>query len=157
MLSTVSGWVGKEEVVRLTFDPKVVSYAELVKLAKERECATVALPLDAKQEKIARATYGEHITRTKAAAVRVVPDTKYYLRKTALRFVPMTKTQGTRANAQVSAATKGDLLSPQQKELLAFIEANPEAGWEDVVDTPFLESWRKVSAKRAGLERAPRE
>ncbi len=136
----------------MTFDPRVVSYARLAALAKERQCATVALPIDARQEKEARVVFGDRVTRTTAQAVRVVPDTKYYLRNTPLRSLPMTMAQATRVNADLKAARAGDVLSPSQKELLTFIEAHPDGGWGDVVDADFRKSWETVLSKRLEIE-----
>ena len=143
-------------MVRLTYDPKVVSYEELVAAAKARDCATLAFPLNDAQEKIARKTYGEKTKRTTSDKVRTVADTKYYLRRTPLRFVPMTTLQATRVNAQLSTATEGTLLSPRQKELLKVIEASPDAGWTDVVDKDLRRSWEKVEKLVESLSKSNR-
>lgn len=157
VLSTVSGWVGKDEVVRLTFDPKIVSYRELVAAAKERDCATLAFPIDSAQEGDAKKVYGERTKRSTPDKVRVVADTKYYLRRSVLRYVPMTTLQATRVNAKVASATEGTLLSPRQKEALRIIEASPDAGWTDVVDKDLRRSWEKVDARIRSLEASKKE
>jgi len=153
VISSVSGWIGKTEVVKLEFDPSVISYQALVEEAKAGDCATLAFPLDAKQSALARTVYGDRVLPVDAD-FRGVADTKYYLRRTLLKHVPMTRAQATRVNSKVERARRSGVLSSSQLELLAFIEKHPKAGWDDVVDQDFSRSWQKVMAKRIEIERA---
>ncbi len=149
----MSGWIGKTEVVKLEFDPRVVTYEKLVEQAKSHDCATSAFPTSEKQAPIARRVYGDQVLPIDAK-FRPVKDTKYYLRNTPMKFVPMTLAQATRANATVKEARTSGVLSDAQLKLLSFIEKHPKAGWTDVVDRDFVESWAKVVAKRDDIERA---
>ncbi|MEM7260847.1 MAG: hypothetical protein AAF488_02585 [Planctomycetota bacterium] len=150
-MTSVSGWAGKIEVVQLEYDPRVVSYDALVKHAKSEKCATYAFPMNSAQEKIARPVYGENTIVTDVKLKE--QDTKYQLRRTPLKFLPMTRAQATRVNADVKGARTSGVLSPRQLELMKVIEAHPDAGWKDVVDQDFVTSWKSVTERAAKLKK----
>ncbi|MFN0059346.1 MAG: hypothetical protein ACKVX7_12900 [Planctomycetota bacterium] len=149
-MSTESGWVQGVEVVRLEFDPRVISYQQLAERA--RAWTTHAFPVTDAQVAAARAHYGDQAARP-TADVRVVDETKYYLRATPLKHVPMTRTQATRVNADVAAARTNGVLSSSQLALLAFIEQHPTAKWPDVCDQDLQTTWPQVEALRREIER----
>lgn len=149
-MSTESGWLQSVEVVRLEFDPRAVTYQQLAERA--REWTTQAFPLTDAQVAVARVHYGDHAARPRTD-VRVVDETKHYLRATPLKHVPMTRTQATCVNADVAAARQNGVLSPSQLALLAFIEQHPTAKWPDVSDQDLETTWPQVESLRREIER----
>jgi len=137
VLSTSAGWVGEVEVVEVEFDPARLSYAQLLKEAVQRECALRAFPRDDTQLAIARASVGDAAERSDAE-IRRVSDQKYYLAQTPLRFVPMTRVQATRINADIDHAA--DYLSARQRRILVAATADPD-GWEDCIDRRMIHAW----------------
>lgn len=137
VLSTTAGWIGKVEVVEVTYDPRRVSYADLLAHAVDRDCALRVFPRSDDQLELARAKVGD-AAEFNQAAVRRVEDQKYYLAQTALRYVPMTQTQATRINADLDNAA--DYLSPRQRRIWAAAQADP-AGFEDCVDRGLVDCW----------------
>ncbi|MCA8963018.1 MAG: hypothetical protein KDC38_20990 [Planctomycetes bacterium] len=128
----------------------MISYGALVRAAQQGDCATSAFPISADQLEVAHRVFGDR-ARLATEEVRVVKDTKYYLRRTPLRFVPMSRTQATRANADVANARR--ILSPSQLDLLEFIEKHPDAGWDDVVDKDPRKVWDSVESKRRAVQK----
>ena len=58
VMSTTAGYAGGLEVVQLTYDPKKVDYAKLVKTAQSFECATKVFTHTDAQQKTAKALVG---------------------------------------------------------------------------------------------------
>lgn len=131
VLSTRTGWRGNSEVVEVEFDPKQISKAQLAAKAKELSCAK---PFSA------------------AAAFRATPsDDKYQIRRSLLRFLPLTPTQATRINAQ-GGRDASALLSPRQRALWEVIKANPKAAWPPALGKPLgpaLRGAQRLAAKLA--------
>lgn len=125
-------------MVEVCFDPKLIAREELERRGRAG-CVTEAfLP---------------------SSEIRSVEDQKYYLRQTALRFVPMTPAQAARVNA---SATGDPLrwLSPAQRAAAAYLSAAPETAWQDLVGVPLSEAWnrlRQQAAARAAAEPADAE
>ena len=144
-IETTAGWIGDEEVVEVLFDPRVVPYAELVTYARKFDCATHVFTRDDTQHALAKGLVGNAAVRTDEL-VRRADDTKYYLRQSPLRHVPLTPLQAARANAVVSQGAPRALLSPSQLAFFAAIEARPDAGWPVAIDVDFATAWRAAAA-----------
>ena len=97
-----SGWLGSVEVVELEYDPKRTSFEKLVRHARRSRCASSVFVRDEAEARIARPHFGEG-TRTFKGKIRSVADTRYYARRTALKHLPLTRGQLTRANAFLKA------------------------------------------------------
>lgn len=149
VLSVTPGWIGKLEVVEVEFDPKRISFADLVAKADACECAVKVFTRTDAQQTIAAAKVGTRAERSDAK-VRVEDD-KYYLSKTDLRFVPMTKLQAARVNARVGAKKAfEDLLSPLQVSFLESIPKHPErAKLESAIGEDFVKAWHARVARYA--------
>lgn len=137
VLSTTAGWIGKVEVVEVEFDPRRISYADLLAHAVDRDCALRVFPRDDEQLQLARTRVGDAAERSDVQ-IRRVDDQKEYLARTALRYVPMTRVQATRINADVEHAA--DYLSPRQRRVWAAAQANPE-GFESCIDRELTDAW----------------
>jgi hypothetical protein len=150
VLFTYAGWIGKTEVVEVTFDPSVISYEKLVRHASKRKCVSPVFTRDDAQQKTAAQIVGNGAKRNNDN-VRGVKDNKYQLSRTALRHVPMSAIQATRINANVGQAARW--LSPKQKELLGQIEAHPKAGWPVLIGVDVRKAWAQAESVAKRLQR----
>jgi hypothetical protein len=137
VLSTTAGWIGKVEVVEVEFDPRRVAYADLLAHAVDRDCALRVFPRSDAQLELARAKVGDAAERTDAK-LRLVEDQKYYLGRTALRFVPMTRVQATRISADLENAA--NYLSPRQQRIWAAAQSD-STGFVNCIDRAPIEAW----------------
>ncbi len=104
VVATRTGFLDGEESVELSFDPRVISYPELVKRAAALKCATV------RSDETARAARRS--------------DQEFYLGRSTLRFLPLTPLQATRVNASLgSGVDPARWLSPRQRTLAGEIDA----------------------------------
>jgi hypothetical protein len=73
-------------------------------------------------------------------------DPKHALRKTILRFVPLTELQSARANRLCDMGAFNEavhLLSPRQGQILMRSLQNSKK--EDLTDVPIVSAWKSVS------------
>ena len=141
VLSTHPGWIGKVEVVKVEYDPRVVSFEKLLDHAQKRDCAINVFTRTDAHQKVAARAIGKRAVRSDAA-LRGVKDNKYYASRSALKYLPMTRAQSARVNARVKEARKW--LSPRQLALLGRIEKTPDAGWKDAIHVEFTAAWKAL-------------
>ena len=117
---TSAGWIGRKEVVNVEFNPKQVSYEKLLKTARSLQCATTVFAHGNKQLAIAKKlASGDAVMIPPANQRRGVAYTeqKYHLRRTHLRYLPLTPIQLARVNSAVFANKDyRAYLSPKQVE-----------------------------------------
>ena len=150
-MATKPGWIQKLEVVEVTFDPTVISYADLMARAETCRCTAQVFTRTDDHQKQAAALVGTRAKRTDET-VRIEDD-KYYASRTALRALPMTPQQAARVNALVGK--KGDpktLLSPTQRTLLTKIEAAPK-GWPKAIGVDFRKAWDAAQTHATTLKK----
>jgi len=125
VVATRAGFLDGEESVELSFDPRVISYPELVKRAAALKCATRVFARSEAQLGAARRLVGGRAVRsdeTARAARR--SDQEFYLGRSTLRFLPLTPLQATRVNASLgSGGDPARWLSPRQRTLAGEIDA----------------------------------
>ena len=143
MLSTRAGWLGPVEIVEVEYDPARVGYARLLEHAVDRDCALAVFTTTTEQRDLARRRVGER-ARPVEGEPRWVKDQKYYLARTPLRHVPMTRLQAARINADLENAEA--YLSPRQRRVLAAVRADA-SGWPDAVDRDLAEAWPAAWAR----------
>ena len=149
VVATLPGFLDGREVVDVTFDPKVLSYDDLVMRAARADCVKPIFTRNDEQKRALLKFGGlENDARAEHNEDEIRPDKepKYYLSRTNLRFVPMTPLQAARVNATVRAGDPAGYLAPSQIDLLRRIEAAPEAGWKSMIGVDFLEGFYKVKA-----------
>ena len=124
VLDTRSAWIGEHEVVKVTFAPAVVTYDALLKVAAEKGCATRAWTTTEAQANGARMRLGELATAlTEDPRDAKESDQLYYLRDTAMRYLPLTPLQARRVNGALFQAKNPEKwLSPGQIALLDLVE-----------------------------------
>ena len=127
VVSTKAGWLDKKEIVEVVFDPEVTAYTELLKAARCVEKPSTAYLYDPQFVGEARKIVGEDVAVTKQKPRDAkVSDQKYYLRKSAYHWLPLTEVQAVRLNAifgkKQSKQDPRRWLAPSQLELLGAIE-----------------------------------
>ena len=128
ILTSRAGFLDGREVVELTYDPAVLSYAELLRRAQRAGCSDEVFPRSDAQEREARAIFGRRVTRTQAIA-RSAParDQKRALRGTRFAELDLTPRQAVQVNAAVAARrSPARFLSPRQRAQVGLaLDASP--------------------------------
>lgn len=97
MVKTRQGWIGKEEVVKVWFDPKAVSYESMLDHAKANQG-------------------GRHVWDSRQgeeSGFRLDGEQKYYLLQSPLRDLVLSETQASRVNASLKGNWQ-QYLAPSQ-------------------------------------------
>jgi hypothetical protein len=151
VVATISGYMGGKEVVEVRYDQSVVSYEELLRVAKRLGSARTAFVLNDRQEETAREVLGKNRV-ARAENFHPYAKDKYYLSSTPYRFVPMTPLQAIRVNRAVyRRQDPARYLSPRQQAILAAIEKDPKGGWKNQLQNgDFTSAWYEV-ARQTGL------
>lgn len=138
------------EVVKLQFDPKQISYVELLRAAKSHDCARKVFALDDAQYVEAREAVTDDALRGQGDRFRVDKEPKYYLRHSAYRHVPMTELQAMRVNAHLGKqqAMPDGLLSPHQEQLLERVNERPGAEWPVLVGVEIMQAWAALAVSQ---------
>jgi hypothetical protein len=133
VIATRAAWVDRHEVVEVTYDAKRISYDRLLAAAREMKCAGRVFTHDDAQHDAATEAVGDAAARLTTPARDAKPsDRTHALRRTPLRYLPLTPMQATKVNAAIA---RGDdpspWLSPRQRAMLDRIErllaADPKA------------------------------
>lgn len=133
VLSTRAAWLDGLEVVELEFDPRKVSYEELLREAKQMQCASRVFTRTDAQQAIAAPLVGNDAVRSNEQVRSASEsDQLYQLRHSPLRLLPVTPLQAIRLNSALG--TRDDVkqfLSPRQWELAARLsramQTDPDA------------------------------
>ena len=147
VISTEPGFMGRKEVVRVTFLPNISKLEQLLAIGQNNQCADGFYSQNPKQrQQAAKVLIGSDISSPK----KFRPDRqpKYYMSKTLYRFLPMTSLQATRVNAAIARGQNPDLLlSPRQIQVLNALRNNPKGKWKDVIGSKdFIGDWKQVVA-----------
>lgn len=146
VVGTKAGWMDSKEVVQVEYDPRQISYDELIKTAKNAQCASHVYTENTQQKALAKKVVGNNAVKD-VERFRLDREPKYYLSKTHYRYVPMTDLQATRANSLIGKGTSPEaLLSPQQVALAQKIKANPRADWQDAIEVDFIKAWSVIQS-----------
>ena len=144
VIGTEAGFMDGQEVVRVAYNPKVVSYESLLQQAGKASCASHVFTDNTAEKQVAGKVAGKPGVSTKSA-FRPDKEPKYYLLKTHWRFVPMTALQAARANSLVGQGkSPAEVLSPRQIELAAFIQKNQKSGWQNAIGVEVTKAWEKA-------------
>lgn len=128
VVATEPGFVKGSEVVKVAYNPAVISREKLVEQAKKAGCAS-------------------KIYQAEAGKFRPDQAPKYYLGKTLYRHVPMTPLQASRANSLIAAGkSPAAVLSPFQQQLAARVRTEADKKWPVVISVEIGKAWQMVAA-----------
>lgn len=153
MLATESLWFERAEGVRVTYDRSRVAFTDLLDVAAAKKCDLFVWTTTDAQLTAARRAVGDraqpYADVAAARAERLDKEQQYYLFKSPLRYVPLTRPQATRVNAALGRGQEGweRLLSPRQRAALQQVRAAPKKRWPVAQGVP-------LRAAFAALDRA---
>lgn len=115
------------EVVRVDYDPEQVSLDEL--------------------DRVARRANAKRVSNTGFSSSR--KDDKYQLRRSLLRFVPMTETQASRVNAALGSRSNAIVfLSRGQLEIYRAVKQSGGKGWSSAIArADFIAAYAEAEAR----------
>ncbi len=115
VLASKAAWLDGREVVELTFDPEVMSYGELLRLATPA-CSDAVYTHSAAQQRAAKVILGERARRAdEFARAAKDSDQKRSLQGTPYAMLELTPRQAVRVNSALAARRSPTaLLSPKQ-------------------------------------------
>ena len=123
VLETESGFMNHHEVVKIKYDPSLVSANDLEKFASQNNMKLVE-----KKGKYKVAT----------------SDVHYYLKKSKYRFIPLTELQKTKINSALGSNSSPEkYLSPRQAKWVKEITSKSK----DLSETKFAEAWYQKGAE----------
>lgn len=148
VLSTEPGFMGGREVVKVEFNPKVISFEKLLITAKKNRVASHIYTNNKVHKKLAEKIIGENSV-SDIATFRADNEPKYYISKTPYRFIPMTPLQASRVNSAIGFRQSPDkFLSQRQLQLLNYVKANPNKNWGSQIENKdFITAWNQVFSK----------
>ena len=146
VVSTVPGFLGKDEVVEVEFDPRVIKFQDLLSKAKAMDCASRVYTRDDAQQETASRLMGGDAMRSDDA-IRVDKEPKYYMSQTVFKHLPMTALQAARVNAAIDRKQDPKrFLSPKQIAMLVVIESHPDTKWPVAIGAAdFPRAWHIVA------------
>jgi hypothetical protein len=145
VVATQAGFIGGSEVVEVQFDSTRLSYTQLLRRAATLRCADRVFPLNPEQRSTAERILGGKRIGT-PFGFRADGNTKYHLSKSVYRFLPMTSYQKVLTNIAVfSGEDPEQILSPRQREAIAFINSHPAWAWQDLRRSDnYISDWETV-------------
>lgn len=142
VIATEAGFMDGHEVVQVTYNPRAISFEDVVKAGRQSKCADRVYAHNEAQKAAAAAMLGQGQTGARSA-FRSDREPKYYLSKTHYRFVPMFSLQAARANALIGQGKSPEgVLSPRQVELAKQAKAHPLGKWESAIGKDMVAAWR---------------
>jgi hypothetical protein len=146
--ATKAGFLENREVVEVTFDPRVVSFLDLLSLSRQSGCASHVYARSEQQLKIAGAlVVRATAVRTDAPVNVSEQDRRHHLALTHYRAVPMTPMQAMRVNSAIATSMDpAAYLSPRQLALAELVKAGSRKEWPMLAgESDLLASWRAAT------------
>ena len=141
VVSTEAGFMAGHEVVTVEYNPRLLSFENLVESGGKVKCADGVFTADTQEKAKVEKVLGKGKVK-EPAAYRRDPESKYYLYQSFYRYLPMTELQAARANSLLaSGKSPEEVLSPRQIELARQIKANPKKSWKPMIGKSIHESW----------------
>ena len=139
--STQAGYMNGTEVVKVSYDPDQISYAELVSESSKKRCADKVYTDNNEEKSIAK---NKNIPSKGTNKYRVDLQDKYYLSQTEYQNIPMLNIQATKVNALVAKRqSPSDILSPRQLSILDLSKGG-KIKKRNRAKGNFLEEWAKM-------------
>ena len=131
VIKTRQAWIGKEEVVEVWFDPKRVSFDQLLAHGRTKECARNVWWRHDAHAAAAKEALGDQAAAA-PKQLRLDKEQKYYLLQTPLVALPLSEAQACRVNASLEGEAFFRYLSPRQAKAAAtlFVAASKKRARE---------------------------
>ncbi len=147
VVETEAGFMGGREVVKVEYDPFIITYEELVKEAKSVSCASHVYALGEEQKQVASKVVGKKGV-SEASTFRADSEPKYYLSKTHYQYVPMTSLQAGRINSLIGQQQSPlAFLSPRQQQMAKHIREHAKQKWRNQIGKDIVKAWDEVSKR----------
>lgn len=151
VIATEAGWIEGLESVKVTYDSSRLSFGSLVRQAIKQDIAT-AIYYNTEDELLVAEMETEQSNmdltlRKLSENLCPATDSKFCLRKTAFRYVPLTDLQSAQVNHLVWKSKQKEaenLLSPRQMEILDFAQSYSDHQLPDAVDVPIQFAWHNM-------------
>jgi len=144
ILSTNPGFMGGYEVVEVEYNPEIVSYEQLVKIAKINGVAKHLFAYDKDQKEIASKVLDNSFV-SDIKSFKPDSEPKYYLSKTVYKYIPMTSLQASKVNSAIGNGKSPDhLLSEKQLQLLSYIKDNSSLDWTSCIGADIAKCWNEA-------------
>jgi hypothetical protein len=159
VLATRGGKWDDQQLIQVTYDSKRLSYGTLLRFALDRQVADI-IYFQSQDESVAAQIEAAHLlqkpqcVKLDQTEEKIVPDnssSKSDLRRTEMRFVPMTELQATKVNRLIheglfNKATH--LLSPRQGMILMKSYSKVSERRLDAIDVPIGKAWKIISEQK---------
>jgi hypothetical protein len=152
VISTRAGFLDKQKIVQVIYDSARLSFGSVIHYALKRNVGDIIYYQTNDERMIATIQIQRLKENSKLTeflgTIQLDYDPKRALRKSPLRYVPLTELQATRANRLVHLDRFNEamhLLSPRQG--LIFMQARNtkvQKYLKDVVDVPILPAWMSL-------------
>ena len=126
VVQTRQGWIGKEEVVEVDYDPKVVTLESLIAFGRANGNARNLWVRDASQQEEAKQAYDKDVPLY-AAQLRLDKEQKYYLLQSPLRALGMSEAQACRVNATLEGDWRRWLTPEQVRRAEVLLQPEAES------------------------------
>jgi hypothetical protein len=164
VMSTRAGFLTGQIIVEVIYDAGRISFSSIIHYALKRKVGDI-IYYQTNDERIAALMEIQRVKESSKVTeflgtIQLDKDPKRALRKSPLRFVPLTDLQATRAN-RLAHLNRFDeamhLLSPRQG--LIFMQARnttAQKSFKDVVDVPILPAWMSLCDEQVQSDGAPK-
>ena len=140
LVASEPGFMGHKEVVKVEYNPQVISYQEVLAYATEEDISSHVFVANDQQAMIANKQ--EAVEQTEQGTFRPDHTPKYYLAQTDYRFVPMTHLQASKANAMIgNRQDPAVLFSPRQLAILQGVKNKALESSKNLIGVPYLEAF----------------
>ena len=149
VLSTEAGFMHGKEVVKVEYDADRVTLPTLVNEAAKSSCADgVFVEDDYDISQVRKDTDVKNIK--KSGNYRRDGEVKYYLSKSAYKYIPMSPLQQAKVNAALGSNQNPDqYLSPRQKAVGKYISSHKSENWASQINQEMEGTWYSLLDKVA--------
>lgn len=154
VLATRAGWIGKIEVTEVTFDPRRVSFRQLLEQGTTHNCGSHVFPLNDRQREIASEFEGVR-DAGRPGPIRL-EGLKYHLGRTPGKHVPLAPWQAVRWNAALGKRKPWkaeEWLSPTQLRFWRSVQRTPKADWPVAIGKALPAAWTEAVRVARSLPR----
>lgn len=144
IVGTMPGFMNGKEVVKVTYNPDVVSTKSLINEAIKRESIDKIFTGDDIHKNLAIKSLGaSKVGNTGPFSTDKQP--KYYLSRTSFQYVPMFSLQSSKVNSYIASGKDVFvLLSPRQIAVFEYFEANKSKSHKSVIGEDFEKAWWRL-------------